>query len=80
MSERAKIDKESRKHRETTDPSREEQLSLLQTITMEVAAARDFVRLGNRAPTHLREDGLGARTGLVAESRRNCYSLRTSVR
>jgi len=42
MSERAKIDKESGEHRETTDPSREEQLSLLQTITMEVAAARDF--------------------------------------
>jgi PAS domain S-box-containing protein len=42
MRERAKIDKESREHRETTDPSREEQLSLLQTITMEVAAARDL--------------------------------------
>src|SRR4029077_9854870 len=42
MSERAKIDKKSGEHRETTDPSREEQLSLLQTITMEVAAARDF--------------------------------------
>ena len=42
MRERAKIDKESRKHRETTHPSREEQLSLLQTITIEVAAARDF--------------------------------------
>jgi PAS domain S-box-containing protein len=42
MSDRDKIDKESREHRETTDPSREEQLSLLQTITMEVAAAGDF--------------------------------------
>src|SRR5260370_27033825 len=42
MSERAKIDKKSGEHRETTDPSREEQLSLLQTITMEVAAAGDF--------------------------------------
>ena len=42
MSERAKIDKKSGEHRETTDPSREEQLGLLQTITMEVAAARDF--------------------------------------
>jgi len=42
MSERAKIDKKSGEHRETTDPSREEQLSLRQTITMEVAAARDF--------------------------------------
>jgi len=42
MRERAKIDKESSEHRATTDPSREEQLSLLQTITMEVAAARDF--------------------------------------
>ncbi len=42
VSERAKIDKKSGERRETTDPSREEQLSLLQTITMEVAAARDF--------------------------------------
>jgi PAS domain S-box-containing protein len=42
MSKRAKMDKKSREHRETTDPSREEQLSLLQTITMEVAAAGDF--------------------------------------
>src|SRR6266478_5473661 len=42
MRERAKIDKESSEHRATTDPSREEQLSLLQTITLEVAAARDF--------------------------------------
>jgi PAS domain S-box-containing protein len=42
MSERDRIDKKSDEHRETADPSREEQLSLLQTITMEVAAASDL--------------------------------------
>jgi PAS domain S-box-containing protein len=42
MSEQNKIDKKSDKHRETADPSREEQLNLLQTITMEVAAASDL--------------------------------------
>jgi PAS domain S-box-containing protein len=42
MNERDKIDKKSDEHRETTNPSREEQLSLLQTITMEVAAASDL--------------------------------------
>ncbi len=42
MSERDKIDKQSDEHRETADSSREEQLSLLQTITMEVAAASDL--------------------------------------
>src|SRR5437660_8140708 len=42
MSERDKIDQKWSAHRETADPSREEQLSLLQTITMEVAAARDL--------------------------------------
>ena len=67
------MDEQSDEHRETTDPSREEQLSLLQTITMEVAAAkRSLVRLGSCAPPRLREDGLGARTGLGAEPRGNC--------
>jgi PAS domain S-box-containing protein len=42
MSERDRIDKKSDEHRETADPSREEQISLLQTITMEVAAASDL--------------------------------------
>jgi PAS domain S-box-containing protein len=42
MSQRDKIDKKSGENRETADPSREEQLSLLQTITMEVAAASDL--------------------------------------
>jgi len=42
MSERDKIDMKSGEHRETADPSREEQLSLLLTITMEVAAASDL--------------------------------------
>jgi signal transduction protein with GAF and PtsI domain len=42
MNERDKIDKQSGEHRELTDPSREEQLNLLQTITMEVAAAGDL--------------------------------------
>jgi PAS domain S-box-containing protein len=42
MSEQDKIDKKSGGHREIADPSREEQLSLLQTITMEVAAASDL--------------------------------------
>ena len=42
MSERDKIDQKWSAHRETADPSREEQLSLLQTITMEVAAASDL--------------------------------------
>jgi PAS domain S-box-containing protein len=36
------IDQKSGEHREIPDPSREEQLSLLQTITMEVAAASDL--------------------------------------
>src|SRR5438034_7840805 len=42
MSERDKIDQKWSAHRETADPSREEQLNLLQTITMEVAAASDL--------------------------------------
>src|SRR5207248_11121342 len=42
MSELDKIDQKWSAHRETADPSREEQLSLLQTITMEVAAASDL--------------------------------------
>src|SRR5438477_10474412 len=42
MSERDKIDQKWSAHRETADPSRKEQLSLLQTITMEVAAASDL--------------------------------------
>jgi PAS domain S-box-containing protein len=42
MKERDKIETRSHEGRETTDASREEQLSLLQTITMEVAAASDF--------------------------------------
>ena len=42
MSERDKIDMKSGEHREAADPSREEQLSLLLTITMEVAAASDL--------------------------------------
>src|SRR6266404_8172368 len=42
MSEQDKIDKKSGKNREGADPSREEQLNLLQTITMEVAAASDL--------------------------------------
>jgi PAS domain S-box-containing protein len=42
MSEQDNIDKKSDEHRETADPSREEQLNLLQTITMEVAAASDL--------------------------------------
>src|ERR1700731_3355187 len=42
MNERDKIDKKSDEDRETTNPSREEQLSLLQTITMEVVAANDL--------------------------------------
>jgi PAS domain S-box-containing protein len=42
MSERDKIDQKWGAHRETADLSREEQLSLLQTITTEVAAASDL--------------------------------------
>ena len=42
MSERDKIDKKSSEHRETAGPSREEQLILLQRITMEVTAAGDL--------------------------------------
>jgi len=42
MSERDRIDKKSDEHRKSIEPSREEQLSLLQTITMEVAAAKDL--------------------------------------
>src|SRR4029077_6752370 len=42
MSERDNIDMKSGEHREAADPSREEQLSLLLTITMEVAAASDL--------------------------------------
>jgi PAS domain S-box-containing protein len=42
MSERDEIDMKSGEHREAADPSREEQLSLLLTITMEVAAASDL--------------------------------------
>src|SRR5260370_7967531 len=42
MSERDKIHKESGEHREVNDPSREEDLSLLQAIAIEVAAAKDL--------------------------------------
>jgi PAS domain S-box-containing protein len=42
MSERGNIDGKSDEQRESAHPSREEQLSLLQTITMEVAAASDL--------------------------------------
>src|SRR6266566_5384600 len=42
MNERDRIDKKSDEHRKSIEPSREEQLSLLQTITMEVAAAKDL--------------------------------------
>src|SRR5438046_3903690 len=42
MSERDQIARKSGQHREVTDSSREEQISLLQTITMEVAAASDL--------------------------------------
>src|SRR5947208_14102485 len=42
MSDRDRVDKQSVEQREGADPSREEQLSLLQTITMEVAAASDL--------------------------------------
>jgi PAS domain S-box-containing protein len=42
MSERDKIDKKSSEYRETAGPSREEQLILLQGITMEVTAAGDL--------------------------------------
>src|SRR5438552_18037935 len=39
---RDKIDEKSGEHRDTADSSREEQLDLLQTITMEVAATGDL--------------------------------------
>src|SRR5438477_10122351 len=39
---RDKIDEKSGEHRDTADSSREEQLDLLQTITMEVAEASDL--------------------------------------
>src|SRR5437763_4109234 len=39
---RDKIDEKSGEHRDTADSSREEQLDLLQTITMDVAAADDL--------------------------------------
>jgi PAS domain S-box-containing protein len=39
---RDKIDEKSGEHRDTADSTREEQLDLLQTITMEVAAAGDL--------------------------------------
>jgi PAS domain S-box-containing protein len=42
MNERNKISQKSGEHQEIADSSREEQLSLLQTITMEVAAASDL--------------------------------------
>src|SRR6266403_1756098 len=42
MNERDRIDKKSDEHRKSIEPSREEQLSLLQTITMEVAGASDL--------------------------------------
>ena len=42
MNERDQSDKASNKSGGTTNPSREEQLGLLQTITMEVAAASDL--------------------------------------
>src|SRR5438046_7755967 len=42
MSERDNIDGKSDEQRESAHPSREEQLSLLQTITMEVAGASDL--------------------------------------
>src|SRR5881227_791177 len=42
MSEREIIEKKSGEHRETANTSREEQINLLQSITMEVAAAGDL--------------------------------------
>ena len=42
MSEREIIEKKSGEHRETANTSREEQINLLQSITMEVAAASDL--------------------------------------
>jgi len=42
MKATGQIDKNSGEHHELADPSREEQLILLQTITMEVAAASDL--------------------------------------
>ena len=42
MKEQDKIGPKSGERRETSNGSREEQLSLLQTITMEVAAASDL--------------------------------------
>jgi len=42
MSEREIIEKKSGEHRETANTSREDQINLLQSITMEVAAASDL--------------------------------------
>src|ERR1700675_4332159 len=42
MSDRDKIDKVAAADRENADSSREEQINLLQSITMEVAAASDL--------------------------------------
>jgi PAS domain S-box-containing protein len=42
MSEPDRVNKQSVEHRDGADPSREEQFNLLQTITMEVAAASDL--------------------------------------
>ena len=53
---------------EQTRTQSEEQLNLLQTITHGGGRGqRSLARLGSRAPPRLREDGLGARTGLGAE-------------
>src|SRR3954467_14382151 len=42
MSQENQMDGQSDQHPKLADPSRDEQLSLLQTITMEVAAASDL--------------------------------------
>jgi hypothetical protein len=59
MSERDNIDMKLGEHREAADPSREEQLSLLLTITMEVAAASDLSSALTWCCGAFAEDGLG---------------------